>query len=127
MQEHTDELEKMILTYLREDQFRVLRLITEKFFIRYKAMLTSLFTGCLQWCFSFTSEDERRAMTQDLPSVEMMLRSMLLPPNLEEPHSEMGQINFSVNILHEETRKNVKGKRDNFTQTRYYSKYFFHL
>ena len=44
-------------------------------------------------------------MTQDLPSVEMMLRSMLLPPNLETNHPEMGQIGFTTEILHEETQE----------------------
>ena len=119
MQEHTDKLQKILLRYLRGDHFKVFRLITEKFFVRYKAMLTSLFTGCLHWRFSFTSEDERRTMTQDLPSVETMLRSMLLPPNLETNHPEMGQIGFTTEIVHEDTQEIQEIRRGIFNLPRF--------
>lgn len=84
MKQNLDVLERTCIQVLGNDDYEVVRLLTEKFFVHYKAMLFAVFTGCLDLRFGFNSPDERKAMMDDIGGVQSLLSSVLLTPGIKE-------------------------------------------
>lgn len=99
--EHLNSIEQMILKYIGGDDFEVVRSLTKKFFVEFKAMMCAVFQGCLDFRFNFLSADERMHMMQDLPKVQSILNRMLLPPAIKNDYPGV-QITTTIN--HEYTR-----------------------
>lgn len=84
LKQNLDVLERTCIQVLGNDDYEVVRLLTEKFFVHYKAMLFAVFTGCLDLRFGFNSPDERKAMMDDIGGVQSLLSSVLLTPGIKE-------------------------------------------
>lgn len=96
LDEHLYTIEQIILKYIGKEDFKVLRSLTERFFVEFKAMMSAVFQGCLDFRFNFLSADERMAMMQDLPKVQSILNRMLFPPDFEKDYPGV-QITATIN------------------------------
>lgn len=100
LHEHLCTIEHIILKYIGKEDFKVLRSLTEKFFVEFKAMMSAVFQGCLDFRFNFLSADERMVMMQDLPKVQSILNRMLFPPDFEKDYPG---VHLTTTINHEYT------------------------
>lgn len=100
LHEHLCTIEHIILKYIGKEDFKVLRSLTEKFFVEFKAMVSAVFQGCLDFRFNFLSADERMVMMQDLPKVQSILNSILFPPDFEKDYPG---VQLTATINHEHT------------------------
>lgn len=100
LDEHLCTIEQRILKYIGKEDFNVLRSLTEKFFVEFKAMMSAVFQGCLDFRFNFLSADERMVMMQDLPKVQSILNHMLFPPDFEKDYPG---VQLTATINHEYT------------------------
>lgn len=100
LDEHLYTIEQIILKYIGKDDFKVLRSLTERFFVEFKAMMSAVFQGCLDFRFNFLSADERMAIMQDLPKVQSILNRMLFPPDFDKDYPG---VRITATINHEYT------------------------
>lgn len=100
LHEHLCTIEHIILKYIGKEDFKVVRSLTEKFFVEFKAMMSAVFQGCLDFRFNFLSADERMVMMQDLPKVQSILNRMLFPPDFGKDYPG---VQLTATINHEYT------------------------
>jgi hypothetical protein len=100
LKENLREIEHKHLRGLSENNYEVARLLIEKFFIQYKAMLLAVYRGCLDLRFSFNSAEERMVMMKDTEGFQYLLSSMLMTPEIREKYPKA---RLHAEIKHRET------------------------